>query len=90
MLSSKFQVNWPFGSGEEVKNIFSRWGHGGNLGFPIRSILATFDVQVALMLPTKFRVNLSRGVGGDHNSSPWGMGTHSRAVTFKVSKAYSF
>ena len=25
MLSTKFQVNRPFGSGEEAKNIFSRW-----------------------------------------------------------------
>ena len=25
MLPTKFQVNWPFGSGEEVKSIFSRW-----------------------------------------------------------------
>ena len=25
MLSSKFLVNWPFGSGEEAKNRFSRW-----------------------------------------------------------------
>ena len=25
MLPSKFGVNWPFGSGEEVKNRFSRW-----------------------------------------------------------------
>ena len=25
MLSTKFQVNWPFGSGEEAKNIFSSW-----------------------------------------------------------------
>ena len=25
VLPFKFQVNWPFGSGEEVKNIFSRW-----------------------------------------------------------------
>ena len=24
MLSTKFQVNWPFGSGEEVKNRFLR------------------------------------------------------------------
>ena len=24
-FSTKFQVNWPFGSGEEVKNRFSRW-----------------------------------------------------------------
>ena len=25
MLPAKFLVNWPFGSGEEVKNKFSRW-----------------------------------------------------------------
>ena len=25
MLPTVFQVNWPFGSGEEAKNIFSRW-----------------------------------------------------------------
>ena len=25
MLLSKFGVNWPFGSGEEAKNRFSRW-----------------------------------------------------------------
>ena len=25
MLPIKFGVNWPFGSGEEAKNRFSRW-----------------------------------------------------------------
>ena len=25
MFPSKFVVNWPFGSGEEAKNRFSRW-----------------------------------------------------------------
>ena len=28
--------------------------HGGHLGFPIGTILATFDIQVTLMLPSKF------------------------------------
>ena len=27
--------------------------HGGHLGFPISTILATFDLQVTLMLPSK-------------------------------------
>ena len=49
MLPTKFQVNWPFGSGEEVKNRFSR--------FPIRTILAIFDLQVTLIIPTKFQVS---------------------------------
>ena len=25
MLPSNFEVNWPFGSGDEAKNRFSRW-----------------------------------------------------------------
>ena len=103
MLPTKFGVNWPFSSGDEVKNRFSRWqpswisdqndfsyfwstshpdalyqvwsqlgfsvqekkrkiyfqdgGHGFHLGFPIRMILAIFNLQVTLMLPTKFPVN---------------------------------
>ena len=50
MLPTKFQVNGPFVSGE--KKI-----HGGYLETPIRPILAIFDLQVTLMLPTKFQVN---------------------------------
>ena len=37
---------------------------GGHLGFPIRTILAIFDLQVTPMLPTKYQVNWPRGVGG--------------------------
>ena len=31
--------------------------HGGHLGFPIGTILAIFDLQVTLMVPSKFGVN---------------------------------
>ena len=31
--------------------------HVGHYGFPIRMILATFDLQVTTMLPTKFHVS---------------------------------
>ena len=31
--------------------------NGGHLGFPIRMILAIFNLQVSLMIPTKFRVH---------------------------------
>ena len=34
------------------------------LGFPIGTIFAIFDLLVTLMLPTKARVNWLRGVGG--------------------------
>ena len=37
--------------------------HGGHLGFRIRTILAIFDLQVTLMLPTKFRVKWLLGLG---------------------------
>ena len=43
---------------------FQDGGHGGHLGFPIGTILAIFDLQVTPMLPTKYRVNWPRGVGG--------------------------
>ena len=51
MLPTKFQVNWPFGSGEEAN-------------FQIGMILAIFYLQVTPMLPTKFRVDWLRSVGG--------------------------
>ena len=55
MLPTKFQVNWLLGLGEEAKKRFSRWPPW--VGFPISMILATFGLQVTLMLSTKFGVN---------------------------------
>ena len=37
--------------------------HGGHLGLQIGMILAIFDLQVTLMLSTKFRVSWSFGSG---------------------------
>ena len=76
MLPTKFRVNWPFGSGEEGKNRFSRWPPWWHLGFMIRQILAIFDLQVIPMLPTKFRVNWPFGSGEEAKNSfsrwlPW-------------------
>ena len=46
--------------------------HGGHLGFPISMILATFDLQVTLMLPTMFDVNWPFGSGEAKNRfSKW-------------------
>ena len=45
-LPTKFQVNWPFRSGEEALNRFL-----------IGMILAILDLQAALILPTKFLIN---------------------------------
>ena len=57
MLPTKFQsTNWPFGSGKEVKNI-QDGHHGGHLGFTIGKDFSYFNLQVTLMLPTKFQVN---------------------------------
>ena len=36
---------------------------GGHLEFPIRMILATFDLQVTMILSMKFRVNWPFGSG---------------------------
>ena len=58
MFLTKFRINWPFGSGEEVKNRFSRWP----FGFPMGTILAIFYLKVNPMLPTKFRDNWPFGL----------------------------
>ena len=62
MFPIKSQVNWLLVLGEEVKIDFQDGHHGSHLGFPIGTILAIFDLQVTLMLPTKFGVKLTEQV----------------------------
>ena len=52
-MSPRFGVNWPF----EEKLGVSRWPMVA-IWFLIRTILAIFDLQVTLKLPTKFRVKI--------------------------------
>ena len=46
MFPTKFQVNWPFGTGEKSKKkrYFQDGLHVGHLGFQIGMILAIFDL----------------------------------------------
>ena len=68
-LPTKFEINWPFRSGDEVKN---RFQDGGHLGFQIGMILAISDLQVTPMLPNKFQVSWLLGLGEAKNSfSRW-------------------
>ena len=73
MLPTKFQVNWPFGSGEEAKIDFQGGRHGSHLGFLIGTILAIFEVHVTPMLSTKFEVSWSfrSGEGSKNRFSRW-------------------
>ena len=59
------QVSSPGLSVQEKRRkiAFQDGSHGAHLGFPIGTILAIFDLQVILMLPTKFRVNWLLGLG---------------------------
>ena len=56
MISTKFRVILPFGSGEKQKIGLEDGVHGGLLGFSFGMILAISDLQVTPMLPTKFQV----------------------------------
>ena len=62
ILLTKFQVNWPFCSGEEVQNRFSRrqlWRPSWTLD---RNDFSYFDLQVAAMLQPQFQINLFHGL----------------------------
>ena len=55
MLPTKFQVSWPYSSGEEVKNRFP----SGHLGFLVRTILAIFFLRHLCFLPRFKSIGLS-------------------------------
>ena len=45
--------------------------HGDHLGFPTATILTIFDLQVTLMLPTKFGINWPFSSGEEAKSRFW-------------------
>ena len=68
MLSTKFQLNWPFVSEEQEKNRFSRWQPTWQFWISDRNIvLAIFALQDIPMLPTKFQVSSPFGSGEEVN-----------------------
>ena len=76
MLPNKFQINWPFCSGEELKNRFSRWPPWRPSWISDRNVLSIFDLHVSPLLPTKFGVNWPLGSGEEAKNrfsrwSPW-------------------
>ena len=50
-----YQVGWPFGSGEEAKNRFSRWWPRRLSWISDWNDFRFFDLQVTPILPIKFR-----------------------------------
>ena len=59
MLPTKFQINWPFVSGEEEKIDFQYGGHGGHLGYPIGMIFSYFCKSPRCFLPSLESIGLS-------------------------------
>ena len=61
MHPTKFQVNWPFDSGEEGKIDFQDGSHGGHLGLQIRKILGIFFIYKSpqCFLPSFKSIGLS-------------------------------
>ena len=77
---------WPVGllfQEKKQKIDFEDGHHGGHLGFPIRSILVIFDLQVTLMLPTKFQVNWLFG-SGEEGKIDFQDGPHSGRFRFPI------
>ena len=48
-------MSLDYGLDTMTATTFKHGGNGDHLGFPIRTILAVFDVQVTPMLPTNFK-----------------------------------
>ena len=73
MLPTKFRVNWPFGSGEEAKNRFSRKLPWWPSWISDWHNFSYFDIQVTPKSPTKFGVNwpFSAGEEAKYRFSRW-------------------
>ena len=76
MLPTKFRVKWPFGSGEETKNRFSRLPPWQPSWISDRNDFSYFWSTSHPMLPTKFWVNWPFGSGeevkdGFSRCPPW-------------------
>ena len=64
ILPTKFGVNWPFGSGNKVKNRCSRWLPCQPAWISRRNDFSYFwSTSTPEMLPTKFRVKWHLGLG---------------------------
>ena len=50
-------ILWLLVQETKFKTDFQDGRQGGHLGFPIGTSTATFDLQVTMTLPTKFRVS---------------------------------
>ena len=55
MFLTKFEFSWPFGSGEEAKNIFSRWQPYQPSWISNQNNLSYFNLLVTPMLHIKFQ-----------------------------------
>ena len=73
MLPSNLESSGLSVQEKKRKIDFQDGRHGGHLGFPIGTILAIFDLQVTLMLPSKFRVKwpFSSGEEAKNRFSRW-------------------
>ena len=73
-------LTWlPDGLLVQKKKFKTNFQVGGHLGFQIRTILATFDLQVTSILPKKFRVScpLYTGENVQNRFSTWLLGRQS-------------
>ena len=56
ILTIKFRVNQPFGSGDKFKVDFQDGCCGSHLQILIETILVIFRLQVTMILPTNFQI----------------------------------
>ena len=74
LLCIKFQVNWPFGPGEEAQNRFSRWPLSGSLDFRLERFKLFFIYK--LPLPSFESIGLGLGEQAQNRFSSGSHGGH--------------
>ena len=85
LFSTKFRVNWPLDSRDEFQYRFSRWRLWRHLEFPIGTIIAVSDLQIAPILRIKFWVNWPFSLGEEAQNTFFN-GCHGSHLGYPVAR----
>ena len=78
--------HWPLGSKKKFNIDFRE---GGHLGYPIRTILATFNLQITSILPMNFRVTCPFGSEETFSKRIFQMAAKTTILRFPIKMSFA-